>query len=127
VIAIFLTAYGIPATFHTVMTVVGGNSIANVASVTPGGVGVNQAMNAAALRDVTDGQTATAYSIAQQLVTTAWNIIFAIVLVVIVFGWTGGRALVSSSYSDAKQRAGQLRKRRGAEPDAPVPEPEPER
>jgi hypothetical protein len=79
--------------------------------VTPGGVGVNQAINAAALSEVTDSQTATAYSISQQLITTAWNIIFALVLVVAVFGWTGGRALVSTSYVDAKERAAQMRGR----------------
>lgn len=111
VIAVFLAAYSIPVTFHTVMTVVGGNSIANVASFTPGGVGVNQAMNVASLRDVTDAETATAYSVAQQLVTTAWNIGFAIVLVIAVFGWTGGKALVRSSYDDAKEKAAQMRSR----------------
>ena len=54
VIAVFLAGYGIPVTFHAVMTVVAGNSIGNTVSVTPGGVGVNQATNAAALSDVTD-------------------------------------------------------------------------
>ena len=43
VIAVFLTGYGITVTFHSVMSVMGGNSIANTVSVTPGGVGVNQA------------------------------------------------------------------------------------
>ena len=38
VIAVFLAGYGIAVTFHTVMAVMGGNSIANVVSVTPGGV-----------------------------------------------------------------------------------------
>ena len=47
VIAVFLAAYGIPVTLHTVMTVAGGNSLANVVSVTPGGAGVNQAVNSA--------------------------------------------------------------------------------
>jgi uncharacterized membrane protein YbhN (UPF0104 family) len=119
VIAVFLAAYAIPVTFHTVMTVIGGNSIANVVSVTPGGVGVNQAMNVASLREVTDSETATAYSVAQQLVTTAWNIGFALVLVVHAFGWTGGKALVRSSYDDAKVRAAQMRRRDkdGAEPE----------
>ncbi len=49
VIAVFLAGYGITVTFHTVMSVMGGNSIANMVSVTPGGVGVNQAANVAAL------------------------------------------------------------------------------
>jgi uncharacterized membrane protein YbhN (UPF0104 family) len=105
VIALFLAAYGIPVSFHTVMRIVGGNSIANVASVTPGGVGVNQAFNVASLNGVTDATTATAYSVAQQLVTTAWNILFAIILVTWAFGWAGGKKLVGDSYVDAKEKA----------------------
>src|SRR4051812_15809015 len=105
VMAVFLAAYNIPVSFDTLMRIAGGNSIANVTSVTPGGAGVNQAFNVASLKGVTDSTTATAYSVAQQLVTTAWNILFAILLVVWVFGWTGGKELVSSSYSDAKTKA----------------------
>ena len=114
VIAVFLAAYGIPVTFHTVMTVVGGNSIANVTSVTPGGVGVNQAINAASLSKVTDTATATAYSLGQQLITTAWNILFAIALICLVFGWQGGKQLVSTSYSDARVKADEMRESRRA-------------
>ena len=102
VIAVFLAGYGITVTFHSVMSVMGGNSIANAVSVTPGGVGVNQATNVAALNDVTDAATATAYSLGQQLAITAWNVVFAIVLVVWAFGWAGGRVLVEQSYADAK-------------------------
>src|SRR5262245_50943069 len=54
VIGILLAAYAIPVTFRTIMTVVGGNSIANTVSATPGGVGVQQAFNVAALNNVTD-------------------------------------------------------------------------
>ena len=90
--AVFLAAYDIPVSFDTLMRLCGGNSIANVTSVTPGGAGVNQAFNVASLNGVTDATTATAYSVAQQLVMTAWNIIFAILLVVWVFGWTGGKS-----------------------------------
>jgi hypothetical protein len=124
VVAIFLAAYAIPVTFHTVMSVVGSNSVSNTLAVTPGGAGVNQAFNVAALKDVTDSQTATAYSLAEQLVTTAWSLLMAIVLMIWVFGWGGGRALVSESYADAKQRVTEQRaareaaKRRGAR-DAP--------
>jgi uncharacterized membrane protein YbhN (UPF0104 family) len=115
VIAVFLAAYAIPVTFHTIMSVVGGNSIANVTSVTPGGVGVNQAFNVASLNGVTDSTTATAYSVAQQLVTTAWNQVFAIAMLVWAFGWSGGKALVGESYADAKRRAAERKERkRGA-------------
>jgi len=105
VIAVFLAAYGIPVTLHTVMTVAGGNSLANVVSVTPGGAGVNQAVNSATLtREDVDRETALAYSAGQQLVTTAWSVALAVVLVAVAFGWAGGKALVASSYDEAKER-----------------------
>jgi uncharacterized membrane protein YbhN (UPF0104 family) len=109
VIAVFLAAYGIPVTFNTIMNVTGGNSIANTISFTPGGVGVNQAFNVATLNGVTDATTATAYSVGQQLITTAWNQVFAIVMVVLAFGWTGGKELVTDSYADAKRKAEEQR------------------
>jgi uncharacterized membrane protein YbhN (UPF0104 family) len=105
VIAVFLHAYAIPVSFHTIMRIMGGNSIANVTSVTPGGVGVNQAFNVASLNGITDATTATAYSVAQQLFTTVWNIFFAVVLLIWVFGWSGGRKLVEDSYAGAKEKA----------------------
>jgi uncharacterized membrane protein YbhN (UPF0104 family) len=105
VIAVFLAAYGIPVSLHTVMTVAGGNSLANVVSVTPGGAGVNQAVNSATLtREDVDRETALAYSAGQQLVTTAWSVTIAVVLVAVAFGWAGGKALVESSYDEAKAR-----------------------
>jgi uncharacterized membrane protein YbhN (UPF0104 family) len=109
VIVVFLAAYSIPVTFHSVMSVVGSSSIANTVSVTPGGVGVNQAANVVALQDYTDSETAAAYSTAQQLFTTAVNIGFALLLTVWVFGWTGGKLLVGSSYKDAKVKAAEMR------------------
>jgi uncharacterized membrane protein YbhN (UPF0104 family) len=114
VIAVFLAGYGIAVTFHTVMSVMGGNSIANMVSVTPGGVGVNQATNVAALGDVTDPGTATAYSLGQQLAVTAWNIAFAVALVVWAFGWAGGRELVEQSYTDAKVKVAEQKEQRTA-------------
>ncbi|HEU4449325.1 MAG TPA: lysylphosphatidylglycerol synthase transmembrane domain-containing protein [Gaiellaceae bacterium] len=118
VIAVFLAAYSIPVTFHTVMSVVGGNSLANTVSATPGGIGVNQAVNAAALNDVTDTATATAYSIGQQLAVTAWNVVFALAVVVWAFGWTGGRQLVEESYADAKAKAAEQKAERAARREA---------
>jgi uncharacterized membrane protein YbhN (UPF0104 family) len=118
VMAVFLSAYDIPVSFDTLMRLCGGNSIANVTSVTPGGAGVNQAFNVASLNGVTDATTATAYSVAQQLVMTAWNIIFAIVLVIWVFGWAGGKDLVSSSYEDAKTKAAEQKAARAERKEA---------
>jgi len=104
VIGIFLAAFTIPVTFESVMWVTGSGSLANVVSVTPGAVGITQATNALALDACCDvaKDTAVDYSTAQQLITTAWNVLFAIVLVVSAFGWKGGKQLVTQSYADAK-------------------------
>ncbi|HEY5977453.1 MAG TPA: lysylphosphatidylglycerol synthase domain-containing protein [Solirubrobacterales bacterium] len=112
VVGIFLAAYEIPVSFHNIATVTASNSISNSVSATPGGVGVTQALNTTALSGSTDAATATAYSISQQLVTTAWNVVLATILVSWVFGWSGGRRLVESSYEDAKVKSREMKGRR---------------
>jgi len=101
VVAVLLAAYGIPVGFHTIFSVIGGNSLANVASLTPGGVGISQAFNVASLHAFTSAATASAYSIGQQLLTTAWNIVLAAVLIAVAFGRTGGKRLVEESSTRA--------------------------
>jgi uncharacterized membrane protein YbhN (UPF0104 family) len=120
VIGIFLAAFAIPVTFESVMWIVGSGSLANVASFTPGAVGITQATNALALDTCCDvaRNTAIAYSTAQQLIVTAWNVLLATVLVVIVFGWTGGKQLVGGAYVDAKDRAAEMRAERKRKRDA---------
>ena len=68
----------------------------------------------AALNDVADTATATAYSLGQQLAVTAWNIAFAVVIVIWAFGWAGGRVLVESSYADAKVKVAEESAQRAA-------------
>jgi uncharacterized membrane protein YbhN (UPF0104 family) len=118
VTGIFLAAYAIPVTFHTIMTVIGGNSLANMVSATPGGVGVNQAINTASLTSVTSAETATAYSLGQQLIVTAWNVVFAVGLVVWAFGWSGGKTLVTESYADAKTKVAEQKAARAEKKEA---------
>jgi uncharacterized membrane protein YbhN (UPF0104 family) len=108
VIVVFLAAYGIPVTFGSVMSVLGSNQLANILSFTPGGIGVNQAFNSFALESYTDTTTATAYSLGQQLITTAFNVGFAILLICVVFGWQGGSKLVKDSYADAKVKKDEM-------------------
>src|SRR5271166_2117143 len=103
--AVFLSAYNIPVSFHTLMRIVGGNSIANTTSVTPGGAGVVQGFNVLSLKGITSAANANAYSVAQQLVSTAWGILFAIVMLVRAFGWSDGRTLVAQSYGQAKEKS----------------------
>jgi uncharacterized membrane protein YbhN (UPF0104 family) len=112
IVAVFLGAYGIPVSFHNVATVTASNSISNSVSATPGGVGVTQAMNSAALSGETSAKDATAYSIGQQLIISSWDVLFAIALVSWAFGWSGGRQLVESSYRDAKVKSQEMRSRR---------------
>jgi uncharacterized membrane protein YbhN (UPF0104 family) len=114
VIAIFLAAFAIPVTFNSIMWVIGSGSLANVASFTPGAIGVTQATNALALKTCCNvpNNTAVAYSTAQQLVTSAWNVAFALILVVWVFGWTGGKQLVGGAYTDAKAKAAEMKEDR---------------
>ncbi len=114
VVAIFLAAFAIPVTFESVMWVVGSGSLANVASFTPGAVGVTQATNALALSTCCDVPNSQAidYSTAQQLITTAWNQVVALVLVISIFGWTGGKQLVGQSYTDAKTQAADVKEQR---------------
>ena len=114
VIGIFLAAFAIPVTFESIMWVTGSGSLANVVSFTPGAVGITQATNALALDTCCDVPKSTAvdYSTAQQLITTAWNVLFAIVLVVSVFGWTGGKQLVGQSYADAKVKVAEQKEQR---------------
>jgi uncharacterized membrane protein YbhN (UPF0104 family) len=114
VIGIFLAAFAIPVTFESVMWVTGSGSLANVVSVTPGAVGITQATNALALDTCCDvaTDTAVAYSTAQQLITTAWNVLFAVALVVFVFGWSGGKLLVGESYTDAKAKVAEQKEQR---------------
>jgi hypothetical protein len=120
VIGIFLAAFAIPVTFESIMWVAGSGSLANVASFTPGAVGITQATNALAL-DTCCGvarDTAVAYSTAQQLIVTAWNVTFALILVVSVFGWTGGKVLVGGAYSDAKEKVAEQKEQRAAKREA---------
>ena len=116
VIGIFLAAFAIPVTFESIMWVVGSGSLANVVSFTPGAVGITQATNALALKTCCDVPNSTAidYSTAQQLITTAWDVLVAVVLVILVFGWTGGKLLVGQSYADAKLKVGEQKAQHAA-------------
>jgi uncharacterized membrane protein YbhN (UPF0104 family) len=105
IVAVFLGAYGIPVSFHNVATVTASNSISNSVSATPGGVGVTQAMNSAALSGEASAKDATAYSIGQQLIISAWDVVFAIVLVCWVFGWSGGKQWSSPPTRRLRRRA----------------------
>jgi uncharacterized membrane protein YbhN (UPF0104 family) len=116
VIGIFLAAFAIPVTLESILWVAGSGSLANVVSFTPGAVGITQATNALALDTCcgVDKAVAVDYSTAQQLITTAWNVFLGVALVVSVFGWKGGKQLVTDSYVDAKGRVADQKAQRAA-------------
>jgi len=114
IVAVFLAAFSIPVTFHSVIAITGANSISGSLSVTPGGVGVTQALNVVVLQSITSPANATAYSLAQQLIVSAWDIVFAIVLVAWVFGWSGGKELVKHSYTAAEVKRRELKQQHEA-------------
>jgi hypothetical protein len=114
IVAVFLAAYSIPVTFHSVVSVSASNSVSNSVSVTPGSAGVTQALNVVVLDNITTKDKATAYSVAQQLIITAWDILFGIAMVAWVFGWTGGKQLVRQSYATAEVKRDELKEQRAA-------------
>jgi hypothetical protein len=40
-------------------------------------------------------------------------VVFAVVLICMVFGWSGGSKLVKDSYTDAKEKASEMKASRG--------------
>ena len=69
-------------------------------------------MNSAALKKETSASNATAHSASQQLITSAWNVVSAVILVSWVFGWSGGKNLVQSSYEQAKVKSEEFKEKR---------------
>ncbi len=99
---IFMRGYGIPATISAVLLNTAANSIATLTAVTPGGVGTSQALTTVALNGIADPATIVAYSLTQQLTLTAWNCVFAALLVVVFFGYKGGKSIVTNSLVQAR-------------------------
>jgi di/tricarboxylate transporter len=69
-------------------------------------------MNSAALAGEASAADATAYSIGQQLIVSAWNVALAVIVVSWVFGWSGGKQLVRTSYDEAKVKSKEMKERR---------------
>jgi hypothetical protein len=56
--------------------------------------------------------------VAQQLVSTAWCILFALLLMIWAWGWGGGKQLVTDSYGEAKRRQAEEQEKRRAKKEA---------
>lgn len=101
--ASFMKGYGIPVSIGNIILNNAANSLATITAVTPGGVGATQGLTTIALNGVAAPTEIAAYSLAQQLILTAWNCALATLLVLIFFGWHGGRQIVSNSLVSARK------------------------
>ena len=113
IVAVFLAAFSIPVASTPCWPSPGRLDLQQPV-VHPRRRRVYQALNVVVLESTTSTANATAYSAAQQLIVSAWVVLFAIVLVAWVFGWSGGRELVRQSYADAEVKERELKQKRQA-------------
>ena len=101
-VGVFMAGYGIPVSLRTIILNNAANSVATLTAVTPGGVGATQGVTAVALHGVASPATIAAFSLTRQLVLTAWDLVFAAVLVLVFFGYSGGRQIITNSLVQAR-------------------------
>jgi len=116
--ATYMSAFGIPVTIRNIFLIIAANSISSTFAVTPGGVGTQQALASVALRDVAPTSTVTAYSLAQQLISMAWNITFGLIMMISTFGWSTTKGMIQESRKEAKQKRSLSDLEKEDEPDA---------
>jgi len=116
--ATYMSAFGIPVTIRNIFLIIAANSISSTFAVTPGGVGTQQALASVALRDVAPASTVTAYSLAQQLISMAWNITFGLIMMISTFGWSTTKGMIQESRKEAQQKRSLSDLEKEDEPDA---------
>ena len=102
--ACFMQGYNIPVSLSSIILNNAANSIATLTAVTPGGVGATQGLTTIALSGVATPAQIASYSLAQQLILTAWTCAVAAFMVVVFFGWRGGEQIVSNSLVSARSQ-----------------------
>jgi uncharacterized membrane protein YbhN (UPF0104 family) len=116
VIGIFMHSFDIPVTAQNIALVIAATSLASTFAVTPGGVGTTQAAVAFVLAPQgISTSTATAYSLSQQLVTTAINIGFGLLAMGTTFGWDATKGMVKRGRKGETQSMADLRTEAAAE------------
>ena len=104
VIAVLMADYGIPVSPHTVLLVVAASSISTLVALTPGGVGTQQALIVVALTGVAPSATATAYSLGQQAILTAWDVALGLAALAATIGWGATRGLIRDQWAEARAK-----------------------
>jgi uncharacterized membrane protein YbhN (UPF0104 family) len=95
VTATFMYAYDVPVSIRAVLLITAVNSISTTFAATPGGVGTQQALATVVLRNYAPAHVVTAYSLGQQVILTAWDVVLGFVVLWSTIGWTATRHLVS--------------------------------
>jgi uncharacterized membrane protein YbhN (UPF0104 family) len=94
VIATFMHAYDVPVTPRAALLIVAGNALTSTFAITPGGVGSQQALAAIALRNYAPSDVVTGFSLGQQLIISAWDLVFGLTLLWCTIGWRATQAFV---------------------------------
>ncbi len=102
VTAAFMRAYGVPTSVENVLLIVAVNAVASTFALTPGGVGTQQALATAALRNTASAGAVTAFSLGQQLILAAWDIAFGLIVLWWAIGWAATGRLVRAPKTPAK-------------------------
>lgn len=95
-----LVAFNIDPSIDLVLTVMAVQSASSLIPFTPQGAGVQQALLVSALSGVVAGGTLAAYSVGQQIAISAFNAIFGLVALAVVFRTTDWRSLIAQGKAD---------------------------
>jgi uncharacterized membrane protein YbhN (UPF0104 family) len=94
VTATFMRAYDLKVTASSVLLMLAVNATASTFALTPGGVGTQQALATAALRNTASSSVVAAFSLGQQLILAAWDVAFGMLVLWSAIGWIATRALL---------------------------------
>lgn len=83
-----MAAYGIPVSLRSLLLMLAAVSLSTLVAVTPGGVGTQQALATVALAGTASADAVAAYSLGQQLITTAFDVAFGVVALAVAIGWS---------------------------------------
>ena len=97
VTAVFMAAFNLPVTFFTVFLVASSHTLSQLFAITPGGVGQTQALDLLTLRRYASSENIAAFSVTQDSVITAWNIVLGVAVMLWAFGYTQTKAMLTKS------------------------------
>lgn len=102
-----LVAFNIGGSLDNVLTVLAVQGVASLVPFTPQGAGVQQALLVNAFAGVAAGAAVAAYSVGQQVAIAAFNALFGLIALVVVFRTTDWRGLIArgKEEQDAARRA----------------------